>query len=272
MGNYYRYRPSSMGFGGFTLTPAVKVLLIVNAILYIVPALAGANLGATKLVLLWLIPAAVLRYGMIWQVFTYMFFHGGFTHFLFNMLTLWMFGTPVEQTWGTRRFTSYYLLCGVAAGVCVVAAAALTGAGLFSATIGSSGAIFGLILAFGMLFPDTPVYFMFLFPLPAKYFVMLMAGIEFFLQWAQPGSPVSHLCHLGGLLFGFLYIRLWLRRRRAVRPSYSSFGEPEKPPLIERIRRDYRTWRLRRARKKFEVYMHDQERPDERENKDRWVH
>jgi len=270
MGNYYRYRPS-MGFGGFILTPAVKTLLIINAALYVIPALLNLDLLATPLGLLYLVPARLLRYGMIWQVFTYMFFHGGFMHFLFNMLTLWMFGTAVEQAWGTRRFAAYYLLCGVAAGISVVLVAAVSGSGLVSATIGSSGAIYGLILAFGLLFPDTPVYFMFLFPLPAKYFAILMAGIEFLMQWAQPGSGISHIAHLGGMLFGFLYIRLWLPRR-GHRYASSSWGSEQLPWTI-RLRQGYRRWQLRRARRKFEVYMREQERTkEERGREDRWVH
>lgn len=268
MGNYYRSRPS-LGFGGFVLTPTVKYLLIINAVLYIIPTLVTGSPLPPPLRFFCLWPIMVLH-GWIWQVFTYMFLHGGFTHFLFNMLTLWMFGTAVEQTWGTRRFTAYYLLCGTVAGICVVLVAALGGGGLISPTVGSSGAIYGLILAFGLLFPDTSVYFMFLFPLPAKYFAILMAFIEFFLQWSQPGSGVSHIAHLGGMLFGFLYIRFWLPRR-GQRYAYSSGASSELPWTV-RLKQVYRRWQLRQARKKFEVYMRQQEREkEEKEKQDRWV-
>lgn len=260
MGIYFRNRPS-IGFGGFTLTPAVKYLLIINAALFVIPEMVGLRTPLHRLFLLGLVPGFVIR-GLIWQPFTYMFFHGSFFHFLFNMLTLWMFGTAVEQTWGTRRFAAYYLSCGLAAGVTVtlVALAEGTPESLFTATIGSSGAIFGLILAFGLLFPDAPVLMMFLFPIPAKYFAILMGFIEFFLQRTQPGSGISHLAHLGGMAYGFLYIRFYLQRRAG---SYVSRGSPRFD-----LRGAYSRWKLRRARKKFGVYM----RKHERKGPDRWVH
>ncbi len=262
MGNYYRSRPS-IGFGGFTLTPAVKYLLIVNAALFVIPEMFGFSLH--RMLLLSLVPGLVVK-GMIWQVFTYMFFHGGLSHFLFNMLTLWMFGTAVEQSWGTRRFANYYLACGLAAGVTVVVTALASGTlqALYTPTIGSSGAIFGLILAFGMLFPDAPVLVMFIFPMPAKYFAILMGLIEFFLQRTQPGSNISHIAHLGGMAFGFLYIRYYLHRSRSRFPSRSSRARSFD------LRGAYHRWKLRRARKKFEVYMRHEDRGDS-QGKDRWV-
>jgi membrane associated rhomboid family serine protease len=271
MGTYYRYQRSSINFGGMTLTPAVKILLIVNAGLYVVPALFGLNLYVP--LRLYLVPAHVLS-GMVWQLFTYMFFHGGFFHFLFNMLTLWMFGTAVEQTWGTRRFAFYYLVCGMFAGLCVVVlpllAYAFTGSmrDLFAATIGSSGAIYGLILAFGLLFPEVPILMMFLFPIPAKYFAILMAGIEFFLQWSQPGSGVSHIAHLGGMLFGLVYIKFYLRRRSRARRVITPVYDEEKSSRWRfDLKGAYRRWKIQRARKKFEVYMRQHQDQD-----DRWIH
>ena len=110
----------------------------------------------------------------IWQLVTYMFLHSlqSFWHILFNMLTLWMFGSPVEETWGTRRFLQYYFLCGVGAGVCVVVANLAFG-DPYQRVIGASGAIYGLLLAYGMLFPNQEVLFAFLFPIKAKYMVMI---------------------------------------------------------------------------------------------------
>lgn len=283
MGTYYRAPRRTMSFGGFTLTPAVKILLVINAALYIFPEFFSFTPYNEPL---WMAlrPSQVLH-GMIWQPLTYMFFHGSISHFLFNMLTLWMFGTAVEQTWGTRRFTFYYLACGVFAGLTVVAtnlavylsaspfATARALAEMNIATIGSSGAIFGLILAFGLLFPDAPVLLFFLFPIPAKYFAILMGFIEFFLQRTSPGSGVSHWAHLGGMLFGVIYIKLWMprhRQRPAFRPRFRApvfeDEEPQKPAWWRfDIVGAYRRWKLRRARKKFEVYM--------RKNRgdDRWI-
>lgn len=277
MGNYYRTRPS-LGFGGFTLTPAVKCLLIINAALFFLPAL--FNFSVYRVLPVALVPRWVMQ-GMVWQVFTYMFFHGGFSHFLFNMLTLWMFGSAVEQTWGTRRFATYYLACGLTAGVTVVLTALASGSpeALYSATIGSSGAIFGLILAFGLLFPDVPVLMMFLFPIPAKYFAILMGFIEFFLQRTQPGSGISHIAHLGGMAFGLFYIKFYLPRRPRSAFAYrygSRFGDR---PVDFRastgsfrldLRGRYNRWKLRRARKKFEVYMRQRNR-DDSQGPGRWV-
>ena len=266
MGSYYRNTPS-IGFGGFTLTPAVKLLLIVNAVLFVVPALLDIPLH--RLLWLSLRPGLVVR-GMIWQPFTYMFFHGSLSHFLFNMLFLWMFGTTVEQTWGTRRFARYYLSCGLAAGIAVVLTGLMEGTrlALYTATIGSSGAIYGLILAFGLLFPDAPVWFMFFFRMPAKYFVILLVCIEFFLQRTQPGSTISHIAHLGGMAYGFAYIKYYLRGR-ARSYSYRSHRRPSRVSRLD-LQGTYQRWKMRRARKKFELYMRQLEREDP-QDKDRWV-
>ena len=126
-----------------------------------------------------LVPNQVLH-GAVWQLFTYLFLHSLASpgHILFNMLGLWMFGAPIEETWGTRRFLQYYFLCGVGAGICVVAAALAFG-GASQPTIGASGAIYGLLLAFGMLFPEQEILVMFLFPIKAKYMVMIFGAIAF---------------------------------------------------------------------------------------------
>jgi len=279
MGTYYQRRPS-LGFGGFRLTPGVKYLLFVNAALYIFPAIFGFADDPLLRRALYLWPGMVAR-GALWQVFTYMFLHGGFVHFLFNMLILWMFGTAVEQTWGTRQFVRYYLACGLAAGLSIVAGAFITGDG--TPTIGSSGAIFGVMVAFGMLFPEAPVLVMFIFPLPAKYFVILTAFIEFFLMQTQPGGPVSRVAHLGGMAFGFIYIKYLSRRFAARRPQVHSrgYGYPgyagspgvKKQPFYKKLfdwspRESYKRWKVRRARRKFEVYMRRHQRD---QDPDDWV-
>ena len=265
MGTYYRTRPSFQ-FGGFSISPAVNALLIINTVLFLIPELLeiGGHIPWVGLV-----PRLALS-GMVWQFFTYMFFHGGFSHWLFNMLTLWMFGSAVEQTWGTRRFTTYYLSCGVAAGVCVAVMALISGGqALRVATIGSSGAIFGLILAFGMLFPDAPVLVMLIFPMPAKYFAVLMGFIEFFMQRTQPGSNVSHIAHLGGMAFGYFFIRFYVRRRRPGRPGYYDAPSPRRGRF--EWRDAYRKWKTQRMRKKFEVYMREREEREREGGPGRWV-
>ena len=138
----------------------------------------------------------------VWQLFTYMFLHGGITHLLFNMLTLWFFGTQLERDWGTRRFLKYYFYCGIAAGVCVLAANMAVGDWV-RPTIGASGAIFGVLVAFGVLYPNQTVLMNFLFPIKAKYMVMIYAAIELLLT-IGPNTGVSTVAHLGGMAFGYV--------------------------------------------------------------------
>jgi len=161
----------------------------------------------------------------LYQFITYQFLHGGFQHLFFNMFALWMFGGVIEQVWGPRKFLFYYLMCGVAAGLCQEAAQYLyflsEGMGNYNTaeiapylnrwvTIGASGAVYGILLAFGMTFPNNQI---FLFPIPvpikAKWFVMGYAAIELFSALSSPGDGVAHVAHLGGMFFGFLLIRYW---------------------------------------------------------------
>jgi membrane associated rhomboid family serine protease len=231
------------------LPPGVKWLLIVNCGLFVVYFLVyslGAGTGYGSLFRnLSLRPDEVLSLPpAFWQFVTYMFLHDprGFAHILFNMLALWMFGTDLERSWGTRSFLKYYFLCGVGAGLCVVAANLFAGT-LNTSTIGSSGAIYGLLLAFGILYPDRMVLLGFLFPIKAKYFVMIIGAIAFLSSIGASGSGVSHVAHLGGMIFGYLYLK---KGRFRV-------------DLVDVVSRRVQTWRRERARKKFQVYMAKQD-------------
>lgn len=183
----------------------------------------------------------------IYQLFTYMFAHGGFSHIFFNMFALWMFGCIVERTWGAKKFLTYYIVCGVGAGLfqelaqfaqfyfiasehiphftlaqtMKVANASAAGLNLWT-TVGASGAVYGILLAFGMLYPEERI---FIFPLPvpikAKWFVMGYAAIELFMAYSSTGDGVAHLAHLGGMVFGFFLIRYW-RRHPDIRYSRRS--------------------------------------------------
>lgn len=148
----------------------------------------------------------------VYQLLTYMFMHGGWDHLFFNMFALWMFGCAVEKAWGTRRFLVYYLVCGIGAGV-LQELAQFFQYGLMPAmglTVGASGAIYGILLAFGMTWPESRI---FIFPIPvpikAKWFVCIYAAIELFSAMATSGDGVAHIAHLGGMLFGYLIIRHW---------------------------------------------------------------
>jgi len=241
----------------------VKWLLTANIGIFLLHfLLAHSGLG-DPFQIFFLRPIDVAGRLMIWQLVTYMFFHdvGAFGHILFNMLALWMFGADIEREWGTKRFLQFYFLCGVGAGVCVVIANLLVG-NPYSRTIGASGAIFGLLLAFGMLFPDRQVLMSFLFPIKAKYFVMILGGIELLSSYASIGGPVSNIAHLGGMAIGYFYIRAQ-RYRRAV--SSWAPGRP-RTTLWGTVKGQYQEWKLQRARRKFQVYL------KKRQDRDPYVH
>lgn len=245
--------PRSTYLGPVGFPPGVKWLLIINCavfVLYFFGVRAGygdffANFG------LW--PRAVIKFPALWQLVTYLFLHDphGFMHILINMLILWMIGAELESGWGTRYFLKYYFLCGVGAGVCVVAVNALRGQ-LDVFTIGSSGAIYGLLLAYGVLYPDRIILFFFLFPLKAKYLVLIYGAISFLGSVGAGGGGVSHVAHLGGMVLGYLY----LKRGRIAQAPWRSLHDR------------YQAWRLRRLKRKFEVYR----RRHESGGRDRWIH
>ena len=226
-----RYR--SFNTSGY-LPTGVKWLLIANTgmflLYYLLPSL------AEHLLLLSLAPVMVLKHFAIWQLATYMFLHGGIEHILFNMLALWMFGMTLEQDWGTRRFLKYYFLCGIGAGLCDVALNGIMG-NWGTHTIGASGAIYGLLLAFGVLYPNQTVLFFFIFPMKAKYMVMIVGAIAF-LGALRVNSGVSDIAHLGGMAFGYAYLRM-------------RFFHID----LDYFRREYNAWKLRRAKKRFQVYL-----------------
>jgi membrane associated rhomboid family serine protease len=225
--------------------PGLKWLLISNTVVFLVYFLGRGTVSGIMTTLLSLYAAGVLRGLYVWQLFTYMFLHGGITHLLFNMLTLWFFGTQLERDWGTRRFLKYYFLCGIAAGVCVLLVNIAVG-DWGTPTIGASGAIFGVLVAFGVLYPNQTVLMNFLFPIKAKYMVMIYAAIELLLTFG-PNTGVSTIAHLGGMAFGYVYLKGRLPRVKM--PDVLGF---------------YRQWKLQRAKKKFQVYM-------KKHGGDRWV-
>src|SRR5260370_36525665 len=164
------YHTTSSCYG--YLPQGVKWLLIVNTAVFLVCYLGRRSVQEPVLAFLALSAVNAVRTFMIWQVFTYMFVHFGTWHLLFNMLALWMFGMPIEQSWGTRRFLKFYFLCGIAAGVCVLIVNMLVG-DWRTPTLGASGAVFGLLGAFGGQLPDTIILMFFLFPMNAKYAVKI---------------------------------------------------------------------------------------------------
>lgn len=235
-----RYRSSASLFN-WSFPTGVKWLVISNVAVYIVYFFGSWARGEPIFDSLLLMPAAVIH-GAVWQLFTYLFLHslGSLWHIVFNMLALWMFGAPIEETWGTRRFLQYYFICGIGAGICVVLANLAFG-NPYQKVLGASGAIYGLLLAFGMLFPNQTVLLSFLFPIKAKYMVMIFGAIAFMSSF-QTGSTVSNLAHLGGMIFGFVYMKTQFGRRR---PASFDFD----------LERRWKEYKLQRARRKFKVYL-----------------
>src|ERR1700694_1700129 len=235
------YRGSNRSATFYTpgFPPGVKWLLISNAAVFIFGFFAGLLQIDGPMAWFMLTPVLVVKYVAIWQLATYMFMHAGLFHILFNMLTLWMFGADLELQWGTRRFLRFYFICGIGAGVCVVLLNYILPWGNpNTATIGSSGAIFGILMACAMLFPTRTVLFWFVFPIQMKYFVMIF-GVLAFLGSFSANSGVSNFAHLVVCLFVYLLVK---------KPSLNF-------DLANPVRRGYRDWKLQRAKKKFQVYL-----------------
>lgn len=224
------------------LPPITKALLIANIGLFLLQWAVGdlsAGVLPSDSVLSWLMlwplsngfdafsPGASF---MPWQLLTYAFLHGGFNHLFFNMLALFMFGAPLEQTWGHKRFLTYYLVCVAGAGLCQLLMAWFTQSG--APVVGASGGVFGLLLAYGMLFPNQRVMLLFPpIPMKARTFVIVFGAIELLLGatgW-QPG--VAHFAHLGGMLFGWLMIRYWRGQSPFGGSGGRKGGGKRKPPL-----------------------------------------
>lgn len=197
----YYYRSGSSFSFGYPVTPVIKKLIIANGAVFLLQFLASYKI----IYLFGLVPYMVIREFYFWQLFTYQFLHGGLFHILFNMLALWMFGGDLERIWGSVSFLKYYFLCAVGAGICTVIFLPTS----MSPTIGASGAIYGILMAYAMLFPDRMVYLYFMFPIKVKHFVILMGAVALFSSMSASESGVAHITHLGGMIFGYLYLKKW---------------------------------------------------------------
>ncbi len=209
------------------LPPTIFALLVINALVFAWQMLAGMA-PITDLALWPLGTPDVARSAggftqvpdfAPWQLVTYGFLHGGLFHLGVNMFALWMFGVPIERALGTRPFATYYLVCLVGAGIIQLVVATLASRnGMIYPTVGASGAVFGILLAFGMLFPNQQVMLLFPpIPMKAKYFVILYGAFELWAGVTNTFSGVAHFAHLGGMVFGFFMIQYW-RGRLPVKP------------------------------------------------------
>jgi membrane associated rhomboid family serine protease len=224
----------SYSLGPGPLPPVIRKLIIANVVAFLISSVAPG-------IMLWfgLRPADVFGRLQIWQPVTYMFLHGGLFHLLFNMLALWMFGVELERMWGSRYFLKYYFVTGVGAAATTLVLSLVPMAGgeqlYYSLTVGASGAVYGLLLAYGLYFPDRPIYLYLVFPIPAKYFVMIVGAISFFSSLGG-ASGVAHTAHLGGLLAGYLYLK------------------GPRTRLVAEFAYRFQKWQINRNRRRFDVY------------------
>ncbi|MFS4460858.1 rhomboid family intramembrane serine protease [Bdellovibrio sp. HCB2-146] len=206
-----------MTFATPAITPVVKWLLIINVgIWFILQVMVEGFLRIPFTSIFGLFPGKVIFEFQIWQIFTYMFLHSlQVTHILFNMLMLWFFGAELEQRWGSRFFLIYYLTCGVGAAILycigVWGYSMVTGShtGMIVPVVGASGAVFGLLLAQGMMFGERVVYFFMLFPMKTKWFVAVMGLIQLasLMTSSVSGAETAYLAHLGGLVSGYICLK-----------------------------------------------------------------
>jgi membrane associated rhomboid family serine protease len=199
-----------------------------------------------------LVPTDVVQHGRLWQIVTYGFLHEGFGHWFWNMIGLWMFGSAIENAWGTRRFLELYFIGVIGAAITTIA---LSFAHILgnpeTATVGASGGIYAILIAFGILFAENEILMIpFPFRIKAKYFVGILIVVTLVLA-ISGGGNVAYVAHLGGLLFGWLYVR------RGPKPALVNVGLSER---YYGLRNSYYRWRRRRAARKFEVYMREHDR------------
>jgi membrane associated rhomboid family serine protease len=250
-----RYRsggPFSGGILGFP--PAISQLVLITVIVYLLQEL-GMVSGAMIRGGLGLVPTQVVTQGKIWELATYMFLHGGWMHLFFNMFGLVIFGISLEHHWGSREFVKYYFVTGIGAGVIQVIVTYLGGGSPNIVVIGASGAIFGILIAYGMAFPDRTVLLYFVIPIRARTFVAIYALLELFMTVQYHGQDgVARFAHLGGMLVGYLYLKretlLWRIRRQLSRtmkgggprfPSHRSSDEEHRQridAILEKISRE----------------------------------
>lgn len=209
------------------IPPTVRALVAINVGVYVLQLLAGNSVVASFA----LIPRLVADFE-IWRLFTYQFLHGGVLHLGLNMLMLWMFGAELENRWGQRFFLKYYFLCAVGGGLLFT----LVRWGTMVPSVGASGAIYGILMAYGMWFPNRQLYLFMMFPMRARHLVFFFMVLEFLQTLESPGSGIAHAAHLGGMAFGYAYLRWW---------GVGGFTLHSVPGLRD-LERAWRRWKLRR--------------------------
>lgn len=204
----YYYDNGSRGGFMSNVPKAVKHIILINVLMLVLTYLNNPLMSK------WFALNPISFIWKPWQLVTYMFMHGGLGHLFFNMYTLFIFGSVLENVWGTKKFLTFYFVTGIGAALVNIGVQYLTGS--FALTVGASGAIYGILMGYAMLYPDSRLTLF--FPpvsMKAKWFVLIFAGIELLLGISNnPADNVAHFAHLGGLIFAFLLIMFWKKRHR----------------------------------------------------------
>jgi membrane associated rhomboid family serine protease len=194
----YRYRIGP----GLTIPPVIKSLLLLNVGVFVLTPLAGWDVGELRHTF-GLVPNVVFAKAHVWQLFTYMFLHAHLIHILFNMLMLWMFGSAVEHAWGGRSFLVYYFVCGLGGALTQWAVSIHSPVPV----IGASGAVLGVILAYGLMYPNRTILLFLVLPIKMKYFLWILVAFDLWAGFSPGSNGVANFAHLGGMLFGYLYLK-----------------------------------------------------------------
>ena len=195
----FQSESSNFAFKSRNFTDAIKILISINALLFLLRYIAQSQFDLAQIFGL----SSNSVWPMIWQPFTYMFIHGDFFHVFMNMFVLWMFGSEMESIWGKKEFLKFYFITGIGSGLIWLVFNFSSNAVL----IGASGAIYGILLAYGLMFPNRKVLIYFLFPVKVKYFVIFLGLMAFVSSLSYSGSNISHLTHLSGMMIGFVYMK-----------------------------------------------------------------
>ncbi len=244
----YRFAPPGGGRGigigpGARVPPTVKALMITCAAVYLAEVFGGrwALIGAFGLV-----PERVAGFEL-WRLFTYQFLHGSVWHLAMNMFMLWMFGSELEDRWGRTFFLKYYFLCAVGGAIVYT----LARFGTVTPSVGASGAIYGILMAYAVWFPNRDVYLWFMFPIKVRTLVIFLMAIEFIEAIEQTGTGIAHAAHFGGMGFGYLYLKWWQKTgsagTAASRPGLDLSGLPLGP---KQLKRAWYRWQFRRLQRK----------------------
>ncbi len=249
MAQHQRYRFAPPGGGGLGIgpgarvPPTVKALMIACTTVYLAEAFGGRRFLIEAF---GLIPESVAGFEL-WRLFTYQFLHGSVWHLAMNMFMLWMFGSELEDRWGRTFFLKYYFLCAVGGAIVYT----LVRFGTVTPSVGASGAIYGILMAYAVWFPNREVYLWFMFPIKVRTLVVFLMAIEFIQAIEQTGTGIAHAAHFGGMGFGYLYLKWWQRSGT----TSSAGGGPGLdlsgfPLSLKELRRVWYRWQFRRLQRK----------------------